>query len=234
MLIIPAIDLRRGCVVRLRQGDYERESVYEDDPLSLARAYEAAGARWLHVVDLDGARQGGDSALAVCRQLTQQTSLKVQLGGGVRCEDDVACRVQAGASRVVVGSVSAEQPEAVASWMARWPICVSLDLMPVSSEWEVRTRGWTRSSSYRLAELMDVLQPEHVLCTDISRDGMMQGPNIALYEQLVQRYPATHWQASGGVRNAADLAALSRTGTAAAIVGRALLDGAMPLRDIAC
>lgn len=237
---IPALDLRGGRVVRLRQGDYARETAYAVDPVEQARRYRDAGARRLHVVDLDGARSGRLDNLRSIEALAR-LDLAVQAGGGVRDETDLRRLFDAGADRVVVGSVAVREPACVEAWMARHGaerIVVALDTRRVGESWTLSASGWTEA----VAATLDVLAPRfaaagarHLLCTDIDRDGMASGPNLALYAHLGTLVPAVAVQASGGVRDADDVRALRATPAAAVILGRSLLEGRLDLAEaLAC
>jgi phosphoribosylformimino-5-aminoimidazole carboxamide ribotide isomerase len=240
MEIIPAIDLREGKVVRLAQGDYARETRYRVDPIELARDYVANGAAWLHVVDLDGARAGGlqnlDAIEALCK-----TGLKIQCGGGVREQSDVDALFAKGVSRVVVGSVAIRMPDVVERWISEYgpeKICVALDTRMTDDSWMLPSAGWTQQEAPRLDQLAPryaAVGALHLLCTDIASDGMMAGPNFDLYRFLRVLIPATHIQASGGVRNANDVAILKTMGLSGVILGRSLLEGRLDLAEaIAC
>ena len=240
--VYPAIDVRAGRVVRLRQGDYARETRYGDDPLATARVYADAGARWLHLVDLDAARDGGCTLAPLLHELARDGRLAVQTGGGVRSADDVQMLLDAGARRVVVGSVAVREPERVLAWLERFGrerITIALDTRrDDGGAWRLPVRGWTQDGGAELFALLDryaAAGARHLLCTDIARDGMLSGPNVDLYTLLVARHPGLAMQASGGIRNAADLAAARAVGCAGAVTGRALLDGAMNLEQaLAC
>ncbi len=240
-VVYPAIDVRGGGAVRLRQGDYARETRYAADPLALAQRYAEAGARWLHLVDLDGARRGGYGLEALLRRIVTVSELTVQTGGCVRDADDVARLLEAGAARVVVGSLAVRAPDRALDWLARFGaerLTFAFDTRAVQGVWRLPVHGWTEDAA---AELFDLLAryaqagARHVLCTDIARDGMRAGPNLALYAALRARHPALALQASGGVRHTADLAAVRALGCAGAIVGTSLLDGALSLAEaLAC
>ena len=231
MELIPAIDLRDGRCVRLFKGDFERETRYAVDPVELAIKYRELGARWLHVVDLDGAKQGAPVNLALVARIRERSSLRVQCGGGVRDRQSLQ-RVLKIVDRVVIGSLAVTAPELVGSWLTEFGaerLTLALDVrVGPDGKAAIATHGWTRASSAMLASTVEFFVPaglKHVLCTDIDRDGALSGPNIELYADCVRRWPAVAFQASGGVRDAADLAALAATEVAAAISGRALLDG---------
>ena len=234
--VIPAIDLRGGNVVRLRQGDYAQQTSYRVDPLALAHGYAAAGAAWLHVVDLDGARLGNFDNLRTIEALAGGR-LAVQAGGGVRNDDDVARLIDAGVSRVVVGSVAVRDPDRVTAWIARHGaerICVALDTRNEAGRWRLPSAGWTEHETATLDELAPryaAAGAKHLLCTDIARDGMLAGPNVALYRHLRALAPGLHVQASGGVRDVADVRDVRAAGCAGVVLGRSLLEGQLTLAD---
>jgi phosphoribosylformimino-5-aminoimidazole carboxamide ribotide isomerase len=237
MELIPAIDIRNGRCVRLLKGDFGQETRYEADPVTLAEKYRALGARWLHVVDLDGAASGRPVNLPLIRRMAG-AGLKVQLGGGIRDEDSLAETLTI-AERVVIGSLAVTAPETVSNWLKmHGPERITLALDVKLSDGGVafvKTHGWTRASELTLDDAIGRyirMGLRHVLCTDIDRDGALAGPNIELYQALAARWPAIAVQASGGVRNPADLAALNEAGAAAAISGKALLEGYMPAEEI--
>ena len=237
MQIIPAIDLRAGRVVRLAQGDYARETRYAPTAIELAADYARAGATWLHVVDLDGARSGELENLRVIEAIAA-SGLRVQAGGGVRERGDVERLHAAGVERVVVGSVAVREPGRVEDWLARFGserLCIALDTRAdESGRWTLPVRGWTEASSVGLDELAPRYAQSgarHLLCTDIDRDGMLSGPNLALYAHLRALVPDLRLQASGGVRDSGDLVALRASGAAGAILGRSLLEGRLTLQE---
>jgi phosphoribosylformimino-5-aminoimidazole carboxamide ribotide isomerase len=237
MRLIPSIDLRGGFSVRLLRGDFGAETRYEEAPLEVAARYRAMGVRVLHVVDLDGARDGRVANRATVRALAQQPGLALQVGGGVRDASVVDDLLSLGVARVVVGSAAVERPDEVASWLSRWGAAKVVLALDVRADEQgmprVHTRGWTAATQL---SLWDALRPFAevgaaasstgltVLCTDIACDGALTGPNLALYTEAVQRFPQVRWQASGGVRSAADLGALAALGVDAAISGKAMLE----------
>lgn len=234
--IIPAIDLREGKVVRLYQGDYARQTDYATDPLELAHRYRAAGAEWLHVVDLDGAREGSGSQHELIAKIAR-TGLRVQAGGGVRGSGDLQRLFDAGVERVVVGSVAVRDRDTVTRWLSEQGeerIVLALDARWRDGAWRVPTAGWTTDEGATLYQLMRhyaAAGARHVLCTDIDRDGTLQGPNLALYEYLRTLEPGLLLQVSGGVRALEDIPAAQETGAAAIILGRALLEHRFTLED---
>jgi phosphoribosylformimino-5-aminoimidazole carboxamide ribotide isomerase len=238
--VIPAIDLRGGQVVRLRQGDYAQETRYDADPRELAARYAHAGARWLHVVDLDGARAGDLSNLDVIESMAK-TGMHVQAGGGVRGEDDVRRLFAAGVARVVLGSVAIRDPGSVAAWMSRHGadrFTIALDTRWRDNRWSLPSAGWTEVETRTLDELAPWYAEKgarHLLCTDIDRDGMLAGFNLDLYQHITQLAPDLAVQASGGVRSLEDIRAARRAGARGVILGRALLEGRFTLEEaLAC
>jgi len=236
--IYPAIDVRGGAVVRLRQGDYAQETRYDADPLALARRYADAGARWLHLVDLDAARAGGYTLAPLLSRIKAETPLRVQTGGGVRAEADVEALLAAGADRVVVGSLAVREGSRVAGWVSRFgPERMTLALDTRRDEqgrWRLPVHGWTEAGDKELdvlaAAYVDV-GLRHLLCTDIARDGMLSGPNLELYRYLCGRFPRLQVQASGGVRDAADVVAAREAGCAGVVLGKSLLDGCLAIAE---
>jgi phosphoribosylformimino-5-aminoimidazole carboxamide ribotide isomerase len=241
MQIIPAIDLRAGRVVRLKQGDYAQETRYEFDPLALAADYADAGAQWLHLVDLDGARSGELENLRVIATIAGAERMAVQAGGGVRGEDDLERLFDAGVARVVVGSIAVREPEKVEKWISIYGpdrICVALDTRFEAGAWRLPSAGWTQTEGATLDELAPryaAAGAVHLLCTDISRDGMLSGPNLDLYTHLARIAPGLQVIASGGVRDQADVRALRAQQLAGVVLGRSLLEGKITLaRVFAC
>lgn len=232
MRIIPAIDLKDGKCVRLFQGDFDKTTEYSNDPAAIGRRFSALDVTDLHIVDLDGARSGAQQNRDIVREIAAQSQLEVQLGGGIRGRDDVAAWLDAGVTRCVVGSVAIYEPQVVVAWMEEFGadhIVLALDVRLDDDGVPVLTaKGWTEESGVTLWESLDEYSASgaiHVLCTDVSRDGAMEGPNFHLYAEVLQRYPTLQLQASGGVRDIEDLEMLRELGLPAAITGRALLDG---------
>ena len=239
MQLIPAIDLRGGRVVRLEQGDYERETHYDSDPVELARRYQEAGADLIHIVDLDSARDGGAANLDIIARICAEVDIRVQTGGGVRARAELEARLDAGASRVVVGSLCVREPEQVAQWLESLGPEVLVAGLDVTADagcgWMPKAAGWTETGRLELFALLEMLHQaglRHLLCTDIERDGMFSGPSIELYDALVNRFPAVQTQASGGIGSEKDLEAAARTRVSGCIVGRALLEGRVPMTAI--
>ncbi|QUJ68405.1 1-(5-phosphoribosyl)-5-[(5-phosphoribosylamino)methylideneamino]imidazole-4-carboxamide isomerase [Photobacterium sp. GJ3] len=231
-MIIPALDLIEGQVVRLFQGDYGQVTEYQVNPAEQFALYHQAGADWLHLVDLTGAKDTSARQLDLIRTLLASTPAKIQIGGGVRTEQDVADLLNAGAQRVVVGSTAVKSPDMVKGWMEKYGpehIVLALDVnIDADGQRKVAVSGWQEDSGVTIEALIDNFQTvglKHVLCTDISRDGTLAGSNVALYRDLCAQYPDVRFQSSGGIGSLDDIAALKGTGVAGVIVGRALLDG---------
>ncbi|HEX7817357.1 1-(5-phosphoribosyl)-5-[(5-phosphoribosylamino)methylideneamino] imidazole-4-carboxamide isomerase [Dyella sp.] len=238
--VIPAIDLRGGRVVRLKQGDYAQETRYDHMPAVLASHYLDAGATWLHMVDLDGALSGDLSNLSAIEAIAT-LGLHIQAGGGVRSEADVKRLLGAGVQRVVVGSMAMRDPLRVARWLSDFgaeKITIALDTRWHEGRWALPSAGWTSMESGSLDELAPWYETHgarHLLCTDIDRDGMLSGFNLALYRHVHELSPGLAVQASGGVRSLEDIVAAREAGARGVILGRALLEGKFTLNEaLAC
>lgn len=238
MQLIPAIDLRDGRCVRLLKGDFEQETRYSVDPIELAVHYRQLGARWLHVVDLDGAKRGEPVNLPLIRRMQEAAGVAVQLGGGIRTRASLEQALGV-AERAVVGSLAVGDTDLVAGWLVELGperLTLALDVrLAEDGTPRIATHGWTRASSLTLAAAIERFSAaglRHVLCTDIDRDGALSGPNVELYRECAARWPAIAFQASGGVRDAADLAALAAAGVAGTVSGKALLEGRLKLEEI--
>ncbi len=237
-MIIPAIDLIDGQVVRLQQGDYGRKTAFEVDPWAQLQRYVADGAEYLHIVDLSGAKDPKRRQCALIGKFVQSLKTPIQTGGGVRTEDDVKALLEVGVARVVVGSVAVRSPKTVAKWLETYGperIVLALDVrVSDGGRKEVAVSGWQEASGVTLESLLDFYMPyglRHVLCTDIACDGMMSGSNLALYAEMTNAYPNIAWQASGGIAGLADIEALKPTGVVGVIVGRALLEEKFTVKE---
>ncbi len=236
---IPAIDLKDGRCVRLYQGRFDQVSEYEARPEDLAGRYLSLGVDWVHVVDLDGARDGAGGNREVIARMAGLARGRIQVGGGIRTAEDVEAMLAAGVGRVVIGSAAAERPDEVAEWFPRFGAARLVLAFDVQIDGEgvpwCRTRGWTEDAGLSLWDAIEAYREaglRHLLCTDVARDGAMTGPNIALYTDCATRYPDIRLQASGGVRDIADVEALRATGASGAIIGKALLDGRITDEEI--
>jgi len=231
MQVIPAIDLRGGCCVRLRQGDYDQETVFGDDPAAMAAHWEAEGATRIHLVDLDGAKAGRPVNVEAVRAILGRVTVPCQLGGGVRDEATIAAWLEAGVERVIVGTQALKDPDWFRGVAEKFPARLVLGLD--ARDGRVATAGWLDVSSVdatELAERFDDLPLAGVVYTDIACDGMLAGPNLAATEALARRLK-TPVIASGGVSSLEDLERLSALPVAACIVGRALYDGRFRLPE---
>ncbi|HWA24957.1 MAG TPA: 1-(5-phosphoribosyl)-5-[(5-phosphoribosylamino)methylideneamino]imidazole-4-carboxamide isomerase [Lacunisphaera sp.] len=242
MIIYPAIDLRGGRVVRLTEGKFDQEKSYGDDPLAVAQGFRAAGATWLHVVDLDGAKDPAKRQAPLVEKLARESGLRVQSGGGIRDEAQVAALLGAGVQRVIVGSLAVRSPDLVRGWLKQFGperIILSPDVrLDHAGVPRIAAAGWQESTGVALDDFLAGYLSSglvHILCTDISRDGKLTGPNAALYGSLVKKFPSLQVQASGGVSSLEDLRGLQATGAAGAIVGRALYENKFTLKEaLAC
>ncbi|WOI38941.1 1-(5-phosphoribosyl)-5-[(5-phosphoribosylamino)methylideneamino]imidazole-4-carboxamide isomerase [Alteromonas sp. CI.11.F.A3] len=241
-MIIPAIDLIDGSVVRLYQGDYEQKTKYEFDPVDVVNDYADQGATWLHIVDLTGAKDTSKRQLTLIKSMVDTKRMQFQAGGGIRSEEEVAQLLDIGVSRVVIGSLAVKQPELVKSWVTKYGaehIVLALDInISENGEKLIATHGWQENSGVALEDLLNdfaSVGAKHVLCTDISRDGTLQGANVELYEEMSARFPNVSWQASGGIGSLNDISALKPTNVGGVILGRALLEGKFTVKEaIAC
>ncbi len=239
MQLIPAIDLKAGCCVRLLHGNFLGETRYDADALELLGKYRRMGAGWLHVVDLDGAKDGALGNFAIIEQLAAARAVKLQVGGGLRNTAAVGRMLDIGVERAVVGSAAVTHVEQVKTWLDYFGaerIAIAFDVRVDGGGCpRVATHGWQRQSELSLWSALQNFAGTpllHVLCTDVGRDGALSGPNLQLYREATRRFPKIQWQASGGIRDARDLQALARTGAAAAISGKALLEELIPAEEL--
>lgn len=229
MLIFPAIDLYGGQAVRLYQGDYNQMTIYDPEPLHTVEKFEAAGASHLHLVDLEGAKTGQTTNLPTIEKITARTGLFVEVGGGIRSMDTVRRYLDAGVSRVILGTAAVTDPDFTARAVAEYgeKIAVGADL----KDGKVAIKGWLETSQDGWQTFFDRMQQlgvKTIICTDISRDGAMEGTNRELYRTLAVRYPMDII-ASGGVSSLEDIQALKAAGVAGAIIGKAYYTGAIDL-----
>lgn len=235
MLIYPAIDLMEGRCVRLSQGRFDAPTVYPADPGEALAGFAAAGAAWAHVVDLEGARAREPRQHDLIAGLAANGGPKLQVAGGFRTRDQLARMFDAGVGRVVIGSLAVTAPDQVTAMLDEFGpdrITLAFDVRLIEGSPVIATSGWLESSGSNLWEAAGRYpQARHVLVTDIGRDGMMGGPNVALTDELVRRMPRLEVQASGGVASLEDLRTLSKTGAAGAIVGKALWEARFGLKE---
>jgi phosphoribosylformimino-5-aminoimidazole carboxamide ribotide isomerase len=234
MKIIPAIDIIDGKCVRLSQGDYALKTVYHENPLEVAKQFEAAGITHLHLVDLDGAKASHIVNHAVLRSITTHTKLKVDFGGGIKSDDDIRLAFDCGAAQITAGSIAVKSRETVLRWLETYgteSIVLGAD---VKNE-TIAISGWRESGGINLFDfLKDYLQHgiQYVICTDISKDGMLQGSSILLYKKILEQFPSIKLIASGGVTDVKELELLSKEGLHGAIIGKAIYEGKISLTEL--
>jgi len=232
MYIIPAFDLMDGRLVRLRQGDFEQKTVYPPDPLDLARDLEASGIKRLHVVDLDGAREGRPVNLHILEQIASRTRLSIDYGGGLRSIPALRQVWDAGADMFAVGSVAVMAPDEFRAWVEKFgpdKFLVGADVR----DRKVAVHGWQSQTEMNIMELLErlqLLEIRHVSVTDIERDGEMSGPAFDLYRDIRRQFPGINLVASGGISSVADLENLQALGCHGAVVGKAFFEGEIPLQ----
>lgn len=237
MIIYPAIDLRDGKCVRLYQGNYACETVYSDSPYDMAKQFLDKGATWLHLIDLDGAKKPCANQVSLIKELLRCVSIPMQVGGGIRTESQIDAYFAAGASRVIVGSLAIESPEIVETWLKKYGserIVLAFDIIFEKATPCVMTQAWQKLNNISLFDVVERFSDsgaQHVLCTDIARDGALNGPNIDLYQQMIARFPKLNIQASGGISHLDDIRRLKEINVAGSITGRALYEKKFDLSE---
>lgn len=232
--LIPAIDLIDGKCVRLQKGDYHAKTIYNDDPVAQAREFERLGLKRLHVVDLDGAKSKHVVNLKTVRAITEATSLTVDFGGGIKTEDDLRAAFDAGASMITVGSIAVKEPERVMGWLRTYGsdrIILGADVR----NGNIAINGWLEDTPIQLIPFLEKYIEagvQNVLCTDISRDGMLSGPALDLYKQIMRQYPQLHLIASGGVSSNDDIRCLDDAGIPAVVFGKAYYEGKIRIKEL--
>lgn len=233
--LIPAIDLIDGKCVRLSQGDFAQRRVYSDNPLEMAKVFEGAGLRRLHLVDLDGARYGKIANLSVLESIAKNTSLEIDFGGGIRSSEDISSILAAGASMAAVGSVAVKEPEVFRHWLETFggeKILLGADVR----DGKLAVNGWQVPTDVHIIPFLKNCQRIHVsqvFVTDISKDGLLKGPAVSLYRQITNECPNIKLIASGGVSSMNDIRELDNAGCAGVIVGKALYENKIDLKQIA-
>lgn len=242
MNIYPAIDLIDGKCVRLEKGDFNTQKTYADDPIEMAKSFADQGAKWLHLIDLDGTKDPKNRQLDVIKRIVENTDLKIQTGGGIRSKDDVQNRIDSGVSRVIIGSLAVKDMDATIDILESFrskEICLALDVKPdeETGKYYVAVSGWQEKSKATLFSILDrytVLGMKHLLCTDISKDGMLSGTNVDLYKKIKAKQPTLKIQASGGVSSLQDIQDLKDI-TDGVVIGKALYEGKFTLSEaLAC
>ena len=232
--LIPAIDIINGQCVRLTKGDYKQKKVYHDDPVAVAKDFEALGFRRLHIVDLDGAKSKHIVNDAVLRGITSETSITVDFGGGIKTEEDIEKAFEAGAAMVTIGSVAVTDPDLFIGWLKKYgheKLILGADVR----NGMISINGWKEDSSEPLLPFLRKYIDAgvvNVLCTEISKDGTLQGPAVALYKEVMANYPQLHLIASGGVSRQEDIEELEREGIPAVVFGKAIYEGRIDLKSL--
>lgn len=229
MNLFPAIDLYNGCAVRLYKGDYQKMTVYSEDPVSIAREFQSKGAGYVHLVDLEGARDGTTPNLHIVEQIARETALFTEIGGGIRNMEVAQRYIASGVDRIILGTAAVHDRGFLEAALERFgdKVAVGIDIR----DGQVATHGWTRASgidAFAFCQELQELGVKTVICTDISKDGAMQGTNRGLYRKLQERF-ALNITASGGVSSLDDIAALRNMGLYGAILGKAYYTGAVDL-----
>ena len=232
--LIPAIDLIEGRCVRLTQGDYADKKVYEQEPVDMAKMYADCGVRRLHVVDLDGAKAKEPCNLRVLERLATETSLDIEWGGGIKSTEALRAAINAGANRVICGSVAVDNAELFASWLQSYGaehVILGADVRGRN----VATHGWLKESQVTIDNIIEQFLPfglKQLICTDISKDGMLQGPNFPLYVELKAKYPTVDTTLSGGISSMDDIRKAAELGLHSVIIGKAIYEGRITLKDL--
>lgn len=232
--IIPAIDIIDGKCVRLTQGDYGKQKTYSDNPLEVAKLFEGYGVRRLHVVDLDGAKSSHVVNLRVLEQIASHTNLVIDFGGGIKSENDLTLSFNAGASMLTIGSLAVKNPDLVKGWLKDYGAERFIIGADVKDE-KISINGWKEEGEDTLYPFLERYTSEgvvNVLCTDISRDGMLQGPSLTLYENILKRFPELHLIASGGVGGVDDIRKLNEMGVPAVVFGKAFYEGLIRIEQL--
>ncbi len=242
MKLIPAIDLIDGHCVRLTKGDYNEKKVYDADPLVWAKTLQDCGIARLHLVDLDGAKASSPQNLKVLEKIANGTSLDIEWGGGIKTSEALQSVFDAGANRAICGSIAVDHQDLFIEWLQKFGIAhiiLGADVRNSDGKWVVSTHGWLKDSGLTLEELIsqclttlgeeDGLQ---IICTDISKDGMLQGPNFELYQSLLSRFASIQLTLSGGISSVDDLVRAQKIGVHNAIIGKALYENKITLKDI--
>ena len=236
--IVPAIDLIGGRCVRLTRGDYATKKVYDASPVETARRYADCGVQRIHLVDLDGAKASRPCNLSVLEQIAAAVPCELEWGGGIASSEDLARVFDAGASHAIIGSVAALQPERFEEWLSRWGsrMILGADARQTEGRWRVAVKGWQEEAPLSLDAILRRFagrELREAIVTDIGRDGMLQGPTTSLYVQLQAAFPQVAFTVSGGVSSMDDIRALDAAGLQKAIVGKALYENRITLKDIA-
>ena len=233
--VIPALDILNGKCVRLTKGSFEDAKVYDDDPIAVAKRFAAAGVKHLHLVDLDGAKAGRVVNYNILKEITRETDLEVEFGGGIKSDQDLAQAFAAGAQKVTIGTLAVKNPKLLLSWLQKYGndrIILGADVL----DGIIRIDGWKRETEFKLFDFITNYQwhgIQYILCTDIDKDGMMQGSSLPLYASLLEQFPDLKFIANGGISSIEELQELDQMGCYAAVVGKALYEGKISLEELA-
>jgi phosphoribosylformimino-5-aminoimidazole carboxamide ribotide isomerase len=234
MIIIPAIDIIDGKCVRLSQGDFTQQKVYSENPLEMALSFQDAGLKYLHLVDLDGAKEGNVKNWEVVKSITEKTTLNVDFGGGIKTEGEISKLIEMGVQQVNLGSIAFKEPAKMKGWIEKFGrerIILSAD----SNREKLAVAGWQSQTGVSVIEfIQDFVQAglQYATCTDIAKDGMLAGPNVELYKKILNEIPSLKLIASGGVSSLLDLEKLKSSGCYGSIVGKAIYEGSISLKDL--
>ncbi len=231
--LIPAIDIIDGKCVRLTQGDYSSKKVYNEDPVEVAKSFEAHGITRLHVVDLDGARAGRIINYRTLEKIATRTALRIDFGGGLKQEQDLEIAFESGAIMVTGGSIAVKQPEVFTSWIEKFG-CEKIILGADAKDRKIAVSGWEETTEHELFPFIESYRRKgitKVICTDISKDGMLEGPAVELYKEMKAALPGIHIIASGGVSSVSDIEELEQAGIPSVIFGKAIYEGKIQLKD---
>lgn len=234
MQIIPAIDIIDGKCVRLTQGDYQQKTIYNENPLEVALQFQDAGLQRLHLVDLDGAKAGAVKNWKVLEQLTAKTKLVIDFGGGIKKEEDLSIVFNSGAALATIGSLAVKQETLFAEWLKKYGAAKFLLGADVKEE-KIAVAGWLETTDIWIYDFIEKYMNhgvQQLFCTDVSKDGKLEGPSVQLYKQILEKFPSLHFIASGGVSNMADLELLREAGCSGAIVGKAIYENRISLQEL--
>jgi phosphoribosylformimino-5-aminoimidazole carboxamide ribotide isomerase len=234
MQIIPAIDLIDGKCVRLTQGDYNQKTIYNENPVEVAKSFEAAGLNRLHLVDLDGAKAGKVTNWQVLENIAAATDLTIDFGGGIKTEEDVKIVLNSGARFATIGSIAVKNESLFTEWLDKYGPDQFLLGADVKNSL-ITIGGWLETTELSVFDFIKKYRDkgiQNIFCTDVSKDGLLQGPSLVLYKEIISKFPDLHFIASGGVSSMEDLSALADIGCAAAIVGKAIYEGKVTLDEL--
>jgi len=232
--IIPAIDIINGKCVRLSQGDFETQKIYSESPVDIAKGFEEAGIKRLHIVDLDGAKKGSIVNIHVLENIASQTSLKIDFGGGIKTTSDAEKIFNAGASIINIGSIAIKQPHIVVEWIEKFAAEKILLGADVKDE-KIVINGWQQSTEINIIAYLKEWSSKkmnNIFCTDVSKDGLLQGASVNLYKKILKTIPGIHLTASGGVSSIQDVEELETIGCSGVIIGKALYEGKIKLNEL--